>query len=873
MKNFTYLLLGFFFSINLAFSQTTINNSLASPGDSSMCSGDTIGIYYNITGTFFPGNIFSAELSDQAGSFASPVVIGSVTSTSNGIIVANIPGATAPGSGYRIRIVSSSPVFTGSVSSYSLLIDDISILEPPVSEVVPTGGTAMFSVLAEGEGLVYQWKNGTTILSNGGNISGCGTPNLTIGPVSAPDASCQYKIVLGSTCVSYDSSSNVCLTVSASPPCNASFNFVNTSGSSFNFYSTSTNGYYHFWDFGDGAVSNGGPVFSTVSHSYPAAGTYFACLTISDSLGACYDTVCATVNVPTGPPSTMFTLQNLFVDDSTGNFCTVPADLSFNLMGIHTGVSYPDTINFQVYYGDGTFGNFQHVSFGPTFYTSFFHVYTAPGTYSVQIIGTATNGDSDTLTSYNSVVISDSCGNISGKVYNDANGNCMFDGGDSPVAWASVKIMNGTSIVAWNMTDANGDYVFVVPSGPTYTVQLNLSYMIYSWASVCPTTGAYAVTVPSINNDFGLACYAGFDLKAYSWGWGFVPGQPGYLNPSCYNVRCQPVSGTLSITLDPLLTYVSSVIPPASVSGSTITWNFTNLTNNGTAAGWPSFMSGIQVTTATSATIGDSVCVDVTANPVSGDAVPVNNTYHRCWPVLSSYDPNAKEVFPKGEGTEGFIPQDDQTAMDYTVHFQNTGTFTAFNIFILDTLDANLDVNSFILTGSSHSVITDILPGNILKFSFNGINLPDSGTDMQASNGFVSYEIKQLPDLAVGTQIKNTAHIFFDFNEPVATNTTLNTIGGAATSVKETNLLQGTIQISPNPSGGSGWIQLNLVEPGNFRLNLTDITGRNLQSNDLGVLPSGKNQVYLETTLPSGIYFCNLISETTFLQTKFILVK
>ena len=54
--------------------------------------------------------------------------------------------------------------------------------------------------------------------------------------------------------------------------------------------------------------------------------------------------------------------------------------------------------------------------------------------------------------------------------------------------------------------------------------------------------------------------------------------------------------------------------------------------------------------------------------------------------------------------------------------------------------------------------------------------LPDSGTDMQGSNGYITYRIKQKSTNQPGDVIYNTASIYFDYNSPIVTNTTVNTI-------------------------------------------------------------------------------------------------
>jgi len=118
MKKLQLLIaLAFSFGINLQ-AQTittgTVNNLVAA--------GSTISVPYTITGSFTAGNVFTAQLSNNAGSFSSPVNIGTLTSAAAGSITATVPAATALGSGYRIRVVSSTPVVTGSSNTTNITI-------------------------------------------------------------------------------------------------------------------------------------------------------------------------------------------------------------------------------------------------------------------------------------------------------------------------------------------------------------------------------------------------------------------------------------------------------------------------------------------------------------------------------------------------------------------------------------------------------------------------------------------------------------------------------------------------------------------------------------------------------------------------------
>jgi hypothetical protein len=67
--------------------------------------------------------------------------------------------------------------------------------------------------------------------------------------------------------------------------------------------------------------------------------------------------------------------------------------------------------------------------------------------------------------------------------------------------------------------------------------------------------------------------------------------------------------------------------------------------------------------------------------------------------------------------------------------------------------------------------------------------------------GYFQYRIKPLPNLPLGTQIENTAYIYFDYNAPIVTNTTQNNF---QLTVKSINMLSQTSQLSlfPNPSNG-----------------------------------------------------------------------
>ncbi|MBK7682602.1 MAG: hypothetical protein IPJ26_09135 [Bacteroidetes bacterium] len=96
----------------------------------------------------------------------------------------------------------------------------------------------------------------------------------------------------------------------------------------------------------------------------------------------------------------------------------------------------------------------------------------------------------------------------------------------------------------------------------------------------------------------------------------------------------------------------------------------------------------------------------------------------------------------------------------------------------------NLDLSTYRFVSASHSVTTNIRNGNILEFRFDQILLPDSNIDEPNSHGYVSFEIQPQLGLPINTVITNSAAIYFDYNLPILTNSTVNTITGI-TSIQE----------------------------------------------------------------------------------------
>ena len=153
--------------------------------DSAICQGQSIQVPYSVNELFQSGNIFTAQLSDATGSFATPLAIGTLKSVNSGVINCNIPVTTPAGNNYRIRIVSSNPVRTSNINAHNIRIhakpvafagNDTAICSLAVVQLNGTGGGN------------YQWYSADSMKN-----PGTATPTIT------GTASNKYSLVVTNT--------------------------------------------------------------------------------------------------------------------------------------------------------------------------------------------------------------------------------------------------------------------------------------------------------------------------------------------------------------------------------------------------------------------------------------------------------------------------------------------------------------------------------------------------------------------------------------------------------------------------------------------------------------------------------------------------
>ncbi len=608
----------------------------------------------------------------------------------------------------------------------------------------------------------------------------------------------------------------------------------------------------------------------TYTHTFPGNGIYNIAVTSTDTISgySCAVTGTDTILILNSPTPRSFGRRLQIFDPS---FCNAGTPYFRDSTIFQYGYGQPNPS--ALYTITTNWGNGQTVVDTVTAtnqinITSATTSYTSPGTYTVQSIISGGGVPNDTLITSVNVL---ACGDLQGILYHDANNDCAYS--NENLVQQSIQLKASDGINTYLTWSNGGSYAFInIPVG-TYTVEvLNNST---GYTTTCANSLPHSATVIFSQVTFEmlpLNCTGGFDIAVSGislWN-GFFPGQSDYVLPhvGINNGTCDfVIPGEVRMVLTPCVQYQVGgglsnapdfIIPAA--TGDTLVWTVADLNNIGNYGYWD---YGVVVSTCTTAVVGDTACITMMALPTSGDVNPANNSFTRCFEIGVSYDPNNKEVSPKGSGIAGNIPPT-TTQLSYTINFQNTGTAPAFNIYLLDTLSTNLDVNSIEVISASHPMQPFLLPGGVMKFQYANIHLPDSTSDEPHSHGYVTYKINLKTGLSLGTEIKNSASIYFDFNTPVLTNTTVNTLA-LPTRIEE--IAEGNVAIYPNPAADKITVRLDQSTPA--RISIIDMLGKEMKQIRTNNL---ETEINVES-LKNGIYFITVDQHGKSVRKKFVVSK
>ena len=425
----------------------------------------------------------------------------------------------------------------------------------------------------------------------------------------------------------------------------------------------------------------------------------------------------------------------------------------------------------------------------------------------------------------------------SGFVFCDSNGNGVMNPNEAPLAGAPVILYNNSStnssITVY--TDSTGYFTYCGQYSTSTYVFATISQSWLTYNGYNPTVGVITlVGSPAGTTNTGyLAINCGGTTTTCADLWTTVTPWIGYYQNTTAYVKINwgnygpSAAGNYTMTMSfpaGVTVNAASIANGGTVSGNTITWNLNSAS---------SFFSNYDVITFNvpgGLLSGTAHYFTSTIAPTSGtDCSTVNNAGSLLQLVGNSYDPNDKVVVRPdaaiqffGDETQ-FIDAMTQEALTYTIRFQNTGTAPAQNIYIIDTLDADLDWSSFTLIQASHNMQVVNLGNGIMRFEFPNIWLADSTTNEPASHGHLVYRIMENAANHYGTEIENTAYIYFDWNDPIITNTTYN-FNNWIEGISEGDVQN--IHVYPNPASES----LTISWEGDFDYQLVDLSGRIVSS-------------------------------------------
>jgi uncharacterized repeat protein (TIGR01451 family) len=397
-----------------------------------------------------------------------------------------------------------------------------------------------------------------------------------------------------------------------------------------------------------------------------------------------------------------------------------------------------------------------------------------------------------------------------GIVYLDANNNGIRDPGEGPLSQVIVK------------SDPDEFYSSTVEDG-TYNVLSE--FVANTLTAIHPSPYAnvnppfHTVQGTATSYDFGV--YLDPDINDLCITLTHLtPFRPGFNNTIQVSVKNVGTSlmqnPTVIVELDSLLTYLSADLLPSIVSGTTLTWNLAPM------ASGDCININVTVNLSQEAVIGYLLHVQGDVTPIVDDMNSLNNRDNIFATVVGSYDPNDKAVEPGVFITPEQLS--DGQRLVYTIRFQNTGNFYAEIVRVIDTISTNLDLATFQFLSSSHPCVWYIRSGRAIEFVFDDIFLPDSTTNEPESHGFVKFSIKPVGELLLGDMVDNFADIFFDFNDPIRTNTATIAIENEVRVSQPAE--SDALVITPNPNHGVFRVSLSTPVSREASLEITDAQGK-----------------------------------------------
>jgi len=462
---------------------------------------------------------------------------------------------------------------------------------------------------------------------------------------------------------------------------------------------------------------------------------------------------------------------------------------------------------------------------------------------------------------------------IAGKVYYDLNQNCVQDIDEKTLSNALISLVTAKGDVFIN-TDYNGRYYFPVDSSVKYNI-VELKTPKYHKVT-CPENGIKATkhnpkqyTVAGV--DFGIIANgvhtdASVKVNDYT-GWRARQGFDEHYTICFTNRGTQNIeTGTLIFKPDQRITDWVFKPGPLKWQDNIAEWDVKSVLGKPLKIG-ETYCIEAKATIPVKINLGETVLFD--ANILTYDIQDENltdNQHILNQKIVAAIDPNDKQT----KQSYHVLPN---SLLDYKIRFQNTGSDTAYNILITDTLDSKLMINGWIESDVSHKHAINMNGSSTywldaqgiyrykLAWQFVNILLPDDKTNEAASHGFITYNMKLGKKAIEGTMIKNRAFIYFDYQEPIITNSANNLV--STIGIPKLPFSENNFSVYPNPAHDNFFIRNPLK--GTMKIAIINSLGQSVFTQVI----APENQINIETgSFTKGLY---LIQAEGFTSVKLLI--
>lgn len=352
----------------------------------------------------------------------------------------------------------------------------------------------------------------------------------------------------------------------------------------------------------------------------------------------------------------------------------------------------------------------------------------------------------------------------------DTNGNGIKDGAEQDFSQGSFNYVVNNDGINHQVTASPSQSVYLFETNPTTSYDINFSVYneFTTWYNVV-NASISDVTVPNgsgvVTYYFPITFIPYTDLGVEIFGYG-APPRPGftYQNAIYYTNRGSVAipSGTVTFTKAGAVTITGISVTGTVANPTGFTYGFTNLLPGQSRQIHVTF----QVPTIPTIALGDVLTNTVAVSIPAGDVDASNNTAEASQVIVGSYDPNDKTENHGGKVLYSAFNANDY--LTYKIQFENTGTFPAEFVRVVDVLDDKLDETSVRMVDASHSyTLTRV--GKELTWMFDDIQLPPSVENTNIGHGYLVFKVKPKAGFALGDVIPNIASIYFDFNPPIVT--------------------------------------------------------------------------------------------------------